>query len=101
MVVSRQVDVGQTVAASFQTPTLFQIAQDLSRMQIDSNVAEADIGKISWARACASRWTPSRGAASRARCKQIRLNPINQQNVVTYDVVVAVSNPDLDAACRA
>jgi HlyD family secretion protein len=95
VVVSRQVDVGQTVAASFQTPTLFQIAQDLTRMQIDSNVAEADIGKVRVGQMV--RFTvdafPERSFEGRVR--QIRLNPIVQQNVVTYNVVVEVSNPDL------
>jgi HlyD family secretion protein len=95
VVVSRQVDIGQTVAASFQTPTLFQIAQDLTRMQIDTNVAEADIGKVQVGQTV--RFTvdafPERGFAGRVR--QIRLNPIVQQNVVTYNVVVEVSNPDL------
>jgi HlyD family secretion protein len=95
VVVSRQIDVGQTVAASFQTPTLFQIAQDLTRMQIDSNVAEADIGKIKLDQNV--RFTvdafPERSFQGRVR--QIRLNPIVQQNVVTYNVVVEVSNPDL------
>jgi HlyD family secretion protein len=95
VVVSRQVDLGQTVAASFQTPTLFQIAQDLTQMQIDSSVAEADIGHIKVGQPV--RFTvdafPSRRFEGSVR--QIRLNPITQQNVVTYDVVVAVANPDL------
>jgi HlyD family secretion protein len=95
VVVSRQVDVGQTVAASFQTPTLFTIAQDLTRMQIDTNVAEADIGKVKLDQSV--RFTvdafPERSFQGRVR--QIRLNPIVQQNVVTYNVVVEVSNPDL------
>jgi HlyD family secretion protein len=83
------------VAASFQTPTLFQIAQDLTRMQIDTNVAEADIGKVQVGQTV--RFTvdafPERSFLGRVR--QIRLNPIVQQNVVTYNVVVEVSNPDL------
>ena len=95
VVVSRQVDLGQTVAASFQTPTLFQIAQDLTQMQIDSSVAEADIGHIKVGQPV--RFTvdafPSRRFEGSVR--KIRLNPITQQNVVTYDVVVAVANPDL------
>jgi HlyD family secretion protein len=95
VVVSRQVDLGQTVAASFQTPTLFQIAQDLSQMQIDSNVAEADIGKIRIAQPVRFTVDAFTGRRFEGKVKQIRLNPINQQNVVTYDVVVAVSNPDL------
>jgi HlyD family secretion protein len=87
--------LGQTVAASFQTPTLFQIAQDLTRMQIDSNVAEADIGKVEVGQPV--RFTvdafPERSFTGHVR--QIRLNPIVQQNVVTYNVVVEVANPDL------
>jgi HlyD family secretion protein len=95
VVVSRQIDVGQTVAASFQTPTLFQIAQDLSQMQIDSNVAEADIGKIKTGLPVRFTVDAFPGRRFEGKVKQIRLNPINQQNVVTYDVVVGVSNPDL------
>jgi len=95
VVVSRQVDVGQTVAASFQTPTLFQIAQDLARMQIDSNVAEADIGKIKLGQGVRFTVDAFSGRRFEGKVHQIRLNPITQQNVVTYDVVVAVANPDL------
>ena len=94
VVVDRQIDVGQTVAASFQTPTLFKIAQDLRQMQIDSSFAEADVGDIREAQAV--RFTvdafPSR--SFQGRVKQIRLNPTTQQNVVTYDVVVSVNNPE-------
>jgi HlyD family secretion protein len=95
VVVSRTIDVGQTVAASFQTPTLFQIAQDLSQMQIDTNVAEADIGKIKIAQPVRFTVDAFTGKRFEGKVRQIRLNPINQQNVVTYDVVVAVSNPEL------
>lgn len=94
-VVSRSVDVGQTVAASFQTPTLFQIAQDLSRMQIDSNVAEADIGKVRIGQTVRFNVDAFPGRRFEGRVKQIRLSPIIQQNVVTYDVVVEVDNHDL------
>jgi HlyD family secretion protein len=95
VVVSREVDVGQTVAASFQTPTLFKIARDLSRMQIDSNVAEADIGKIEVGQPV--RFTVDAYPERRfdGRVHQIRLAPLTQQNVVTYNVVVEVANPDL------
>jgi HlyD family secretion protein len=95
VVVSREVDIGQTVAASFQTPTLFKIARDLSRMQIDSNVAEADIGKVRVGQPV--RFTVDAFPDKRfeGRVQQIRLAPITQQNVVTYNVVVQVSNPDL------
>lgn len=94
-VIDRSVDVGQTVAASFQTPTLFKIGQDLSKMQIDTTVAEADVGGIKVGQA--ARFTvdafPDRDFVGKVR--QVRLNPTSQQNVVTYDVVVAVDNPDL------
>jgi HlyD family secretion protein len=93
VVVDRQIDVGQTVAASFQTPTLFKIAQDLRHMQIDSSFAEADVGNIREGQAV--RFTvdafPDKSFAGVV--KQIRLNPTTQQNVVTYDVVVTVDNP--------
>ena len=94
VVVDRQVDVGQTVAASFQTPTLFKIAQDLTQMQIYSNFAEADIGNIKVEQKV--RFTvdafPNRHFFGKVA--QIRLNPTTQQNVVTYNVVVAVENPE-------
>jgi len=94
VVVDRSVDVGQTVAASLQTPTLFKIAQDLSNMQIDANFAEADIGSIR--DGMAVRFTvdafPSR--SFRGVVKLVRLNPTTQQNVVTYDVVINVNNPE-------
>ena len=94
-VVSRNVDIGQTVAASFQTPTLFNIAQDLTKMQIDSSVAEADIGKIKVGQPVeftvdAYPDSPFHGSVS-----EIRNAPITVQNVVTYDVVVKVDNPEL------
>jgi HlyD family secretion protein len=95
VVVSRQVDVGQTVAASFQTPTLFQIAQDLARMQIDTSVAEADIGRIAVGQTARFTVDAFPGRRFEGKVKQVRLNPTNLQNVVTYNVVVAVSNPDL------
>ena len=95
VVVSREVDVGQTVAASFQTPTLFKIAQDLSKMQIDSSFAEADVGRIRVGEAVRFNVDafPDRTFAGVVR--QVRLNPTTVQNVVTYDVVVTVDNPEL------
>lgn len=95
VVVSREIDIGQTVAASFQTPTLFKIARDLSQMQIDSNVAEADIGKVREGQVV--RFTVDAYSDRRfeGKVRQIRLAPITQQNVVTYNVVVEVANPDL------
>lgn len=95
IVVSRQVDIGQTVAASFQTPTLFQIAQDLSNMQINTNVAEADVGKMSIDQPVRFTVDAFPGRRFEGKVKQIRLSPIIQQNVVTYNVVVGVDNRDL------
>jgi HlyD family secretion protein len=94
VVVSRAVDLGQTVAASFQTPTLFQIAQDLRKMQIDSSFAEADIGNIKVGQHVQFTVDAFPEQAFSATIRQVRLNPTTQQNVVTYDVVVAVDNPD-------
>lgn len=94
VVVDRQIDVGQTVAASFQTPTLFKIAQDLRRMQIDSSFAEADVGNIREGQAVHFTVDAFPGQSFSGVVKQIRLNPTTQQNVVTYDVVVTVENPE-------
>jgi HlyD family secretion protein len=95
IVVSRNVDVGQTVAASLQAPTLFLIAQDLTQMQVDTNVSEADIGRISMGQTAtftvdAFPNTPFTGAVV-----QVRNAPITVQNVVTYDAVVQVANPEM------
>lgn len=94
-VIDRQVDVGQTVAASFQTPTLFKIGQDLTRMQIDSTVAEADIGSIKVGQDVNFRVDAYPDKEFEGKVRQVRLNAVTQQNVVTYDVVVDVPNPDL------
>lgn len=94
VVVSRAVDVGQTVAASFQTPTLFTIAKDLSHMQIDSSYAEADVGKIKVGQDASFTVDAFPNRRFHGVVRQVRLNPTTQQNVVTYDVVVAVENPD-------
>jgi HlyD family secretion protein len=96
VVVSRSVDVGQTVAASFQTPTLFLIAQDLTKMQVDSNVSESDIGNVATGQPATFRVDayPERDFAGVV--KQVRNAPINVQNVITYDVVVAFDNPKLE-----
>ncbi len=94
-VVSRNVDTGQTVAASFQTPTLFNIAQDLTKMQIDSSVAEADIGKIQVGQPVEFTVDAYPDSPFQGKVSEIRNAPINVQNVVTYDVVVKVENPEL------
>jgi HlyD family secretion protein len=94
VVVDRLVDVGQTVAASFQTPTLIKIAQDLTKMQIDSSFAEADIGSIEVGQAARFTVDAFPDRQFEGRVSQVRLNPTTVQNVVTYDVVISVSNAD-------
>jgi len=94
VVVARQVDVGQTVAASFQTPELFKIAQDLSKMQIHSSFAEADVGQIRVGQAANFTVDAFPARKFKAVVYEVRLNPTVQQNVVTYDVVLNVGNPD-------
>ncbi len=95
IVVSRNVDVGQTVAASFQTPTLFTIAQDLTKMQIDTSVAEADIGRVKVGQEVDFTVDAYPDVTFRGRVWQIRIAPITVQNVVTYDVVVLVDNKQM------
>ncbi len=95
VVISRNVDVGQTVAASFQTPTLFTIAQDLTKMQIDTNVAEADIGVVTVGQDVEFTVDAYPDVTFRGKVWQIRKAPITVQNVVTYDVVIQVNNEDL------
>lgn len=94
VVVSREVDTGQTVAASLQAPILFKIAQDLSKMQIDTSYAEADVGAIHVGQPATFRVDAFPNRSFRGEVHQVRLNPTTQQNVVTYNVVVAVDNPD-------
>jgi len=94
VVVDRSVDVGQTVAASLQTPTLFKIAQDLSKMQIDANFAEADIGSIRVGQTTRFTVDAFAGRNFQGVVKLVRLNPTTVQNVVTYDVVINVDNPE-------
>lgn len=93
VVVDRQISVGQTVAASFQTPTLFKIAQDLREMQIDANFAEADIGKIRVGQNVNFNVDAFPELTFKGVVSQIRLNATTTSNVVTYDIVVAVDNP--------
>ena len=95
VVVARQVDIGQTVAASFQTPELFKIAQDLSKMQIHSNFAEADVGQIRVGQQATFSVDAYQDRKFSAVVQQVRLNPTIQSNVVTYDVVLGVDNPEL------
>ncbi len=95
IVISRNVDIGQTVAASFQTPTLFTIAQDLTKMQIDTNVAESDIGMVKLGQDVAFTVDAYPDTTFKGTVRQKRQAPITVQNVVTYDVVIKVDNRDL------
>ena len=94
VVVDRAVDVGQTVAASLQTPTLITIAQDLSKMQINTSFAEADIGNIKEGQAAKFAVDAFPNRNFEGVVKQLRLNPTTTSNVVTYNVVISVDNPD-------
>jgi HlyD family secretion protein len=94
VVIARSVDVGQTVAASFQTPTLFLIARDLRDMQIDTNVAEADVAQLRLGMQARFRVDALGERSFEAAVRQIRLNPKIEQNVVTYNVVLATRNED-------
>jgi HlyD family secretion protein len=94
-VVSRNVDVGQTVAATLQAPTLFLIAQDLTKMQVDTNVDEADIGRVRVGQDATFTVDAYTGEHFKGKVVQIRQAPINIQNVITYNVVITVPNPDL------
>jgi HlyD family secretion protein len=94
-VVSRNVDLGQTVAASFQTPTLFLIAQDLTKMQVDTNVSESDVGPVHIGQKAGFTVDAFPDRTFWGEVAQVRQSPITVQNVVTYDVVIAVSNPEL------
>ncbi len=95
VVVSRSVDVGQTVSASLQAPTLFVIANDLTRMQVVANVDEADIGQVGPSSKVSFTVDSFPGEVFEGHIDQIRLNPLVTQNVVTYSVIVSVSNPQL------
>lgn len=94
IVVDRVVDLGQTVAASLQTPTLIKIAQDLSEMRIDSSFAEADIGKIKEGQKVRFTVDAFPNRTFQGEVQQIRLNPTTTQNVVTYNVRVSLQNPE-------
>jgi HlyD family secretion protein len=95
IVISRNVDIGQTVAASFQTPTLFNIAQDLTQMQIDTSVDEADIGKILVGQPVQFSVDAYPDITFNGKVSEIRNAPMTVQNVVTYIVVIKVDNPEL------
>jgi HlyD family secretion protein len=95
VVVARNVDVGQTVAASLAAPTLFQIAQDLTKMQVDTNVSEADVGRVKVGQDATFTVDAYPGRVFKGSVTAVREAPINVQNVITYDVVIGVSNSDL------
>ena len=95
IVVARRVDVGQTVAASLAAPTLFEIAQDLTKMQVDTNVSEADVGRVRVGQPATFTVDAYPAQVFKGAVTAIRKAPINVQNVITYDAVVGVSNLDL------
>ena len=94
-VVSRAVTMGQTVAASFQTPTLFLIATDLTRMQVDANVSESDIGGVKNGEKATFTVDAYPKRLFEGTVTQVRQSPQTVQNVITYDVVISVNNSDL------
>jgi HlyD family secretion protein len=95
VVVSRNVSVGQTVAASFQTPTLFLVATDLTKMEVSASVSESDIGGVAVGQVVNFTVDAYPGSPFRGRVSQVRNSPVTVQNVVTYDVLVAVDNSEL------
>ena len=95
VVISRSVDVGQTVAASLQAPVIFAIANDLTKMQIDTNVAEADVGVVKIDQNVDFTVDAFPMETFHGKVVQVRNAPITVQNVVTYDTVIGVSNPEL------
>ena len=94
-VVSRNVTQGQTVAASFQTPTLFLIATDLKKMEVDTNASESDIGEVKEAQRATFTVDAYPKRVFEGTVTQVRQSPQTVQNVVTYDAVIGVDNPDL------
>jgi HlyD family secretion protein len=94
VVISRAVDLGQTVASSFNTPTLFQIANDLTKMQIDSNVAEADVGGVLEGQSVDFTVDAYPNRTFHGAVRQVRNSPTTVNNVVTYDAVISVTNAD-------
>ncbi|MFN9807286.1 MAG: efflux RND transporter periplasmic adaptor subunit [Betaproteobacteria bacterium] len=92
VLVDRKVDVGQTVAASFQTPNLFVIARDLSRMEIHTSVSEADVGAVREGMPVQFRVDAQYDRRFEGKVQQIRLNPKSEQGVVTYNVVISADN---------
>ena len=95
MVISRSVDVGQTVAASLSAPTLFTIAQDLAKMQVDTNVSEGDVGRLTPGMGANFSVDAYPGKTFRGTISDVRNAPTTVQNVVTYDAVIKVDNDEL------
>jgi HlyD family secretion protein len=94
-VISRQVEVGQRLSASFAIPTLFLIAEDLTQMQVDAAVSESDIGGMSVGKDATFTVDAYPGMQFRGKVRQVRNAPVSVQNVVTYDVVIGVENKDM------
>lgn len=94
VVISREVDIGQTVASSFSAPTLFQIAEDLTKMQIETSVSEADIGSIKEGQKVEFTVDSYPSKIFEGTVKQIRLNPVTESNVVVYNVIIEIFNED-------
>ncbi|MBR6663442.1 MAG: efflux RND transporter periplasmic adaptor subunit, partial [Alphaproteobacteria bacterium] len=95
IVVSKEVEVGQTVAASFQTPTLFNVAEDLTKMQIEASVVEADIAKVKEGQIVEFSVDSFPDEVFYGVVTQVRNNPITTSNVVTYEVIIEIDNKDL------
>lgn len=92
IVISKEVEVGQTVAASFQTPTLFTVAEDLTKMQIETSVSEADIGKVAVGQDVNYTLDGYPDLVFTGKVSQVRLSPTTESNVVTYTVIIEVEN---------
>ena len=95
IVVARNVDVGQTVAASLQAPTIFTIAQDLTKMRVYAKVDESDVGRIKLAQGATFKVDAFPKDSFRGVVSQVRMNPTTVQNVVTYDAIIDFANPEL------
>lgn len=95
IVVSKEVEVGQTVAASFQTPTLFNVAEDLTKMQIEASVVEADIAKVEEGQTAEFSVDSFPDETFYGIVTQVRNNPVTTSNVVTYEVIIEIDNKNL------
>ena len=94
-IIARKIDIGQSVAASFQAPELFTIAQDLTKMQIEVSVSEADIGKVAVGQEVTYTLDGYQDSIFKGKVTQVRISPTTVSNVVTYTVIVEVDNEDL------